>query len=444
MTELRRVLGARDVMLLTIGLVIGSGIFIVPAVVLRATGGSVLLSMLVWLLAGVLSLLGAFTYGELTAMQPEAGGLYVFLRDGFGRMVAFLYGWTLFFVISSGAVATLSVAFTGYLGPLVELGPIAAKLVSVAMIVLVTALNVKGTRDSANVQNVTTALKAGPLFILSVYLLFAGGQFAEATAAPMPALSVSLLSGVLTAMIGVLWAYEGWQYVTFLAGEIVEPQKTFPRGFAIGTGILILLYCLANGGYVAALGAERAMNSPRIAADAVTTVFGSGAGILITIPILVAMFSAANAITLTTPRVFYAMARDRVFFSRLAYVHPRFGTPAVSIIAMNVVSIVFAISGTFDQLLTYVVFTGWLFYALAAASIFVYRRNRPDAARPFRTPGYPITPVLFVLAAGVIVANALFTQPGRALVGLAIVLAGAPVYFFWRKKGDADQKEEQA
>ncbi|MGQ0563053.1 MAG: APC family permease [Gemmatimonadota bacterium] len=432
--ELKRVLGLRDLTLLTIGAVIGSGIFIIPAVVLRASGGDVVLSMLVWLLAGALSLLGALTYAELSAMQPEAGGLYVYIRDGFGRLVAFLYGWTLFFVISSGAVATLSVAFTAYLRQLVPVGPAAGRLVSVAMIVAITTINVKGTRASANVQNLTTAFKAGALFLLSLYLLSAGGRLGESMAATSTAMSAALMSGLLTAMIGVLWAYEGWQYTTFSAGETLNPQKNFPRGIVIGTGVLVLLYGLANAGYIAALGAERAMNSERIAAEAVAATLGPGAARLIIIPILVAMFSAANAITLTSPRVFYAMARDRVFFARLGNVHPRFGTPAISIIAMNSVAVLFAVTGSFEQLLTYVVFAGWIFYALGAASIFVYRRKRPDAVRPFRTPGYPITPFLFVAAAALIVGNTVFSQPGRALVGLAIVAAGAPVYLWWRRR----------
>jgi basic amino acid/polyamine antiporter, APA family len=432
--ELKRVLGVKDLTLLTIGAVIGSGIFITPALVLTATGGSFWLSMLVWFLAGVLSLLGALTYGELSAMQPEAGGIYVYIRDAFGNLLAFLYGWTLFCVIGSGAVATLSVAFTFYLRHFVDVGPTAGKLVSVAMIAVIAFINVRGTRSSANVQNLTTAFKAGALFILSVYLLGVGGHLGDSPAVAVPAMSMTVMSGILTAMIGVLWSYEGWQFVTFSAGETVDPQKNFPRGLILGTGILILLYCLANAGYVAALGVDRAMGSSRIAADAVTTTLGTAAGKLIAIPILVSMFSAANAITLTSPRVFYAMARDKVFFKHLGDVHPRFGTPAVSVIAMSVIAALFAVTGSFEQLLTYVVFTGWIFYALGAASIFVYRRKQAEAHRPFRAPGYPLTPFLFVVSAAVIVLNAVITQPQRALVGSAIVLLGAPVYYFWRRR----------
>jgi APA family basic amino acid/polyamine antiporter len=433
MSELRRVLGLRDLVLLTVGAVIGSGIFIVPAFVLAQTGGSLVMSSLVWLVAGVLSLLGALTYGELSAMNPEAGGLYVYIRDGFGKFTAFLYGWTLFFVISSGAVATLSVAFAAYLRELLDYSPFVARLISIAMIVTVTFINVRGTRHSADVQNWTTIFKALALFAMGLALLLVGDHLRAAPAAPAAARDAQFYSALLTAMIGVLWAYEGWQFVTFSAGETINPQRTFPRGIVAGTVILILLYCLANAGYVSALGPDAAAKSERIAAEAMSTQFGSLAGKLVVIPIVVAMFSAANAITLTSPRVFFAMARDRVFFSKLAEVHPRFGTPATAVIAMNAISVVLAATGTFEQLLTYVVFTGWIFYGLGAASIFVYRRKLPQAPRPFRVPGYPLTPLLFVIAAGAIVGNTFYAQPVRALVGIGIVLIGAPVYLMWHK-----------
>ena len=433
MTELKRVLGLKDLIFLTIGAVIGSGIFIVPAVVLRQTNGSLAMSTMVWLIAGILSLLGALTYGELSAMNPEAGGLYVYIRDGFGRMLAFLYGWTLFFVIGSGSVATLSVAFSNYLGEFFTYSDGVGRLISIAMIIAVTLINVKGTRDSANVQNVTTVFKAAALLVMALMLLFTGDHLGDAGTST-GITGMQFYSALLTAMVGVLWAYEGWQYVTFAAGETINPQRTFPRGLIAGTAILIVLYCLANAGYVAALGPNAAAESKRIAADAVSAQFGPFLAKLIVIPIVVAMFSAANALVLTAPRVFYAMARDRVFFSKLAEVHPRFGTPATAIVAMNIVAIILAATGTFEQLLTYVVFTGWIFYALGAASIFVYRRKFRDAERPFRVPGYPFTPLLFVLASAVIVANTVYAQPKTALIGLAIVLVGAPVYFIWSKR----------
>lgn len=432
---LERTLGFRDLTLITVGLVIGSGIFIVPATVLRQVGGDVGTALLVWLVAGVLSLLGALTYGELATMRPQAGGLYVFMRDAFGPFIAFLFGWTMFFVIATGAVATLAAAFTGYLGEFVRLGPIMRKVAAVSIVVVVSAINIIGTRTSAGVQVWTTATKVLVLVGMSLLLLMHGSGLSMWGASLVPrGLSFAVLPGVGLAMVGVLWAYEGWQYVTFSAGEAVDPQRTFPRALTIGTIVLIGLYCLANIAYVAALGPERAQQSESIAAAAMSSLFGATAGRIVAAGILLSIFSAANGVVLTASRVTFAMARDGVFFRRLGEVHPRFGTPALAIGAAAVWSAILAATGTFEQLLTYVVFTGWIFYALGAAAVFVFRRTEPEAVRPFRVPGYPFTPLLFVLASAAIVLNTLVTQPVQAVLGLAVVFAGAPAYLLWRTR----------
>lgn len=434
--NLARSLNARDLAVICIGTVIGSGIFIVPATVLRQSAADPWLALGIWVFAGVLSLLGALTYGELGAMRPEAGGLYVFMRDAFGKPLAFLYGWTLFFVIASGSVATLAVAASGYLGELIPLSPFAARAAAVAMIFAVMAINVYGTRRSTDAQTWMTAIKVGAIVILSIALLVFDSPEAAANAAAAAPVErpASLLASLGVAVIAVLWAYEGWQYVTFSAGETLEPQRSFPLGLTIGTVVLIGIYCLANFGYVAALGPEVAAGSDSIATAAAGAVFGETAAKFITLAVLVSMFSAANGLVLTAPRVFFAMARDGVFFRQLAAVEPRFGTPAFAIVATCAWAIVLAVSGTFEQLLTYVVFTGWIFYALGAAAIFIYRRRYPDEHRPFRVPGYPVTPILFVAAAAAIVLNAVYTQTGRALVGVAVVLTGVPAYLVWRSR----------
>ncbi len=431
---LDRTLGFTDLLLIVIGTVIGSGIFIVPATVLRQTGGALGPALLVWFVAGVLSLLGALTYGELGAAKPDAGGLYAYIRDAFGPLPAFLYGWTTFFVIGAGSVATLAVAFTSYLRQLMPLSPIAAKIVAVLLIVVIAVLNVRGTRQSASVQNASTGLKAAAIVVMSLALIAAGRAQAGAPSAWPAEVTPALLSGIGLAMIGVLWAYEGWQYVTFSAGEARDAQRTFPRAIVAGTAVLIAIYMLANVAYVSALGVDGVQATDRVAATAVAALFGPAAGKLIAAVILVSMFSAANGLTLTAPRMYYAMARDGVFFQKLGEVHPRFGTPAFAIVAGSAWAALLAASGTFEQLLTYVVFSGWIFYGLGALSIFAFRRREPDAPRPFRVPGYPVTPALFVAAAAAIVLNTLFTQPGRALVGLAVVLTGAPAYFLWRRR----------
>jgi APA family basic amino acid/polyamine antiporter len=433
-TSLRRSLGLTDLVLLTIGTVIGSGIFLVPSVVLRQSGLDPRLALLVWALGGLLSLLGALTYAELGAMHPEAGGLYVYIRDAFGALPAFLYGWTSFFVIASGSVATLAVAFAGYLGRLVPMSGVATKVVAVAVIALVAGINIVGTRKAATVQNWTTAAKLLTLVTLSLAFIVLGAHGGAAFAAP-PADAPSTVSGSLgAAMIGVLWAYEGWAYVTFSAGETRDPQRVFPRAISVAALALIAVYLLANAGYLTALGTAGMAASDHVAVDAVRVLVGPAAGAIVGTLILVSIFSATNGLLLTAPRLYYAMARDGVFFRILARVSPRLGTPAFAISALALWSAALAISGTFEQLLTYVVFTGWIFYALAAASILVYRRTQPTAHRPFRVPGYPVTPILFVGAAALLVLDTLLTQPGRAALGLGAVLIGTPAFYVWRHR----------
>ena len=434
MSSLNRTLTLRDLILIVIGTVIGSGIFLVPGLVIKQTGGSIGVALLVWLAAGVLSLLGALTYGEMGASKPDAGGLYVYLRDALGPLPAFLYGWTMFYVIAAGSTATLAVAFTNYLGQFVTLSPIAGKIVAIAMILVVMLINVLGTREGANVQGVATAIKVGAILVMSVMLIAVGHGFAQTPNVWPAQWNGSLFAGVGLAMIGVLWAYEGWQYVTFSAGETKDPQRVFPLGIAIGTAAIIFIYVLANIGYIAALGADGAMKSERIAAESMALAFGPAAGKLIAATILVSMFSAANGITLTAPRLYYSMARDGVFFARLAEVHPRFKTPAIAIVTSSVWAMVLAATGTFQSLLTYVVFVGWIFYAFGAIAIFVYRRREPNLARPFRTPGYPVTPILFVLSAAAIVINTIVTQPRNVIVALGLMVLGVPAYYMWRSR----------
>ena len=436
-SNLPRTLGLRDLILLTIGSVIGSGIFLVPGAVLRQVNGFIIPALLVWVIGGVLSLLGALTYGELAALKPAAGGLYVYIRDCFGRFPAFLFGWTLFFVISSGAVATLAVAFSAYLGEIVPLTPLLAKCIAVLMITVVTVVNVLGTRKSSDLQNWTTAAKVIAILLMSIVLLWLGRGFRGASPILWPTyFNTSLVSGFGVAMISVLWAYEGWQFVTYNAGEVINAKRNFPLGLLIGTAALVAIYLISNLGYLAALGGFGVANSDRLAATAVATVIAPAAVKLITIMILISIFSATNGTMLSSPRVYYAMARDGLFFHRLAEVHPRFRTPAFAVIAGAIWSAILAITGTFEQLLTYVIFIGWIFYALAGAAIFVYRRRMPNAVRTFRVPGYPITPLLFVIAAAALALNTIVTQPTRAGTGIVIVLLGAPAYLIWRKKTD--------
>jgi APA family basic amino acid/polyamine antiporter len=430
---LRRTLGFSDLVMLTLGTVIGSGIFLVPGVVLRQTDGKLGVALLVWIVGGFVSFLGALTYAELGAMNPDAGGLYTYIRGSFGPLPAFLYGWASFLVIASGSVAALAVAFSNYLGQLIPIGPSAARLVSVLMITLIAVVNVRGARGSSSVENWTTGAKVSALLVMSGALFVAGLGWSSVGPLWPTTLTSSVFAGAGTAMIGVLWAYEGWQYATFSAGETRDPQRVFPRAISLATFALIVLYLLANVGYVAALGGGAA-RSEHVAADAMSGVFGGASAKLLSLVVLVSIFSAANGVMLTAPRLYYSMARDGVFFARLARVNERFGTPVAAIVLLAAWSAVLAASGTFEQLLTYVVFAGWIFYGLGALSIFASRRNHPNAVRPFRTPGYPITPLLFAAGAAMVVLNTLRQQPTQALIGLIVVLLGTPAFYLWRSR----------
>ena len=442
MPPLLRTLTVRDLFLLFIGGVIGSGIFLTPGLILRQLSGSVGYSLLVWIVGGALSLLGALTYAELAATNPEAGGLYCFIRDGFGRVSAFLYGWCLFLVIASGSVAALARAFTEHLAEIIPLTALSKTVLSVAMIAVVTAVNVWGTRKSSNLQNWTTLIKVGIIVILSAILLTLGRHAGDLPAAfGSTQHGFGLFSSFGLAMISVLWAYEGWQFGTYSAGEVVNPQKAFPRAFLLGSLVLAGLYLIAVVAYLVALGPAGATASNTIASTSVGVVLGRRAEIVVALTILISTFSAANSVMLTAPRVFYAMSNDNLFFKKLAEVHPRFQTPASAIVALGVWSAVLACAGKFAELIGGVIFIGWIFYGLGAAAIFPLRRAGRGLAIPYRVPGYPWTPLLFVLAAAAIVGNAIFVAvlDPKQFINLAVAIAlfvlGLPAYWFWRKRG---------
>ena len=446
--QLARTLRERDLLFLFIGSVIGSGIFLTPGLIQRQVGGSVGYALLIWLVGGVLSLLGALTYAELAAANPEAGGLYCYIRDGFGRLPAFLYGWGLFLVIASATIAALAHAFTKYFQEIVPLSSAGASVVVVLVIAVVTAVNVWGTRKSSDLQNVTTLIKIGIVVILSAVLMTLGlkreHHLTDIRAAwGATQTGYAFLSGIGFAMITVLWAYEGWQFGTYSAGEVMNPQKSFPRAFLVGSVLLTVLYLFAVIAYLLALGPADAAASDTIAATAAGRVLGPWAGKFVALTILISTFSATNSVMLTAPRVFFAMANDNLFFKKLAEVHPRFGTPAFAVIALGAWSCVLALVGEFAKLASGAIFIGWIFYGLGAASIFPIRLQNRGKSLPYYVPGYPVTPLLFVLAALAIVGNAIYAavrDPHEftyLIVAIVLLLLGLPGYFFWQRRNAA-------
>jgi APA family basic amino acid/polyamine antiporter len=432
-SELPRVLGFVDVIGILVGTVIGSGIFIVPATI-AAQVKSPTLILSVWVVGGLLSFFGALAFSELGAMYPQAGGMYVYLREGYGRLIAFLFGWTLFLVIDSGAIATLSMAFASkYLPYFVPLGPVATKAVALAFVAFLVAVNYVGTRWGARLQNLLTAIK----FIAIVTVCGAVFGFAKGNAShfvlPRAEFSPSLIGSFGVALVASLWAYKGWEAATFSTGELRNPERNLPLGLFAGSLLVIFLYVATNLAYLYVFPAGQIATSTRIASDAMNAAVGAGGATFIAFIILFSITGAANGNVLTAPRVFFAMARDGLFFKSLARVHPRFLTPSVAILATGAWAGVLSLSGTFEQLATYVIFGQWIFFGLTVAAVIVLRRKRPDLARPYRTWGYPVTPVIFILAALYISVNTLITQPLNALAGLVIIAIGLPAYLYWRR-----------
>jgi len=426
-----RELGRVDGIALVVGTVIGSGIFLVPgpiALQLHSLGAV----LLVWAVGGVLSLCGALSLGELGAMYPGAGGLYVYLRHALGRPVAFLYGWGLLSMIQTGSIATLAVGFSLYLSRLFPLSRGGQKATAIVCILLLTGVNCFGLRLGKLVQNVSTVSKLAGLTLLFLLLVWRG-HIHLLYSSLMPATSVShIVVPFGTALIAVLWAYEGWHAVSFAAGEFRSPKRDLPLSLFVGTALCAVIYLLLNIAYYSVLTPAALRATDHAAATAVQTAYGAGTTALISVLILTSILGAMNGLILTGPRVYYAMARDGTFFQRLGQTSRRFHTPVLAIALQGVWASVLTLVGSFQQLFTYVIFTAWIFYGLTVASVIVLRIRKPEVERSFRVPAYPLLPVLFVLAAFGISVNTIVSDPVHACFGIAMILLGVPLYLFFR------------
>jgi APA family basic amino acid/polyamine antiporter len=449
--QLVRALGAWDGVLITIGSIVGTGIFLTTADMARALPHAGLL-LLAWIAGGLVTLTGALTYAELGGLFPRAGGQYQFLKEAYGPVAGFLFGWAAFFVIQGGSIATLAVGFGEYLGafvPFFSTGHVVAtvplgaglrvnggQLAGVLAIVLLTAVNYVGLRAGAGVQNVVTLAK-----IAALLGLCALGLLVPARAQPQ--LLGGLLDGVGplsafgVAMIGVLWTYDGWYAATNMAGEMRRPERDLPLALIAGTLVVTTLYTLVNVVYVRALPVEAMATSGRIGEAAATALLGPLGGRLLTAAVLVSTFGCISSTILYSARIYQPMAADGVFFPSLAHIHPRHHTPSASILAQGAWASLLCFSGTYEQLYTYVMFAVVLFHAATGLAVPLLRRARPEAARPYRVPGYPWLPALFVLASLAMVANTLAEKPRESLIGVAILLLGLPAYAAWRRRAPA-------
>ena len=433
--ELPRVLGLWSVVGILIGTVIGSGIFVVPAEIATLVKAPVLI-LSVWVLGGLLSFFGALCFAELGAAFPQAGGVYVYLREAYGPLIAFLFGWTLFLVIDSGAIAALSMAFSSkYLPYFIPLSPVGIKVVALVFVAFLVAVNYVGVRYGALLQNGLMFIKFGAILaVTGAVLFFAQGDSAHFSSPAIPAVSTGLMAAFGLAMVRTLWAYKGWEVTTYSAGELRNPTRDLPLGLLAGMAVVIALYLGTNLAYLYVFPAGEIATKSRVAADAMKLVVGPIGGTIIAIVILCSITGAANGNVLTAPRVFFAMANDGLFFKKIASVHPRFLTPHVSILATGGWAAVLSLSGTFEALASYVIFGQLIFFALTAAAVIILRRARPELRRPYRTWGYPLTPVLFIAGAVVLSVNLVLIQTANSLAGLGIILLGVPAYLYWRKK----------
>jgi len=432
--QLKRALTLFDMTMIAIGASIGSGIFLTPALIANALPSPMWI-LAVWMAGGIMALCGALTYAELGAMMPRAGGLYVFLSEAYGGLFGFLFGWAYFLVVNTGGLAALAVAFSTYFGYFIPLSPFGTTAVAISGITLVTILNILGVKAGGVFSDVFTVLKLFGILVLIGAGFGLGSSSTTDFAQPLMLPSDQVGSALALAMVSVMWSYGGWQHATFTASEAINPQRTVPRALIVGSIVIMIVYLLANVAYMYLLPVSSIASSERVAADAMNVVLGGVGGSFIALTIFISTFGTTGIYTLTAPRIYYAMANDGVFFKRVAEVHPRYRTPAYSILFQSIWAVVLILFwGTYESLISYVVFTDWIFFGLAAATVFVFRKRMPNAERPYKTLWYPVPPLLFIGVALWFVGNTLVGKPMESWVGLGFLALGVPVYYFWKKR----------
>lgn len=443
--KLQAKLNLFDATLLVIGSVIGSGIFLTTGIIAQSLPSPVMILM-VWIVGAVLCLFGGLTLAELGAMMPDAGGQYIYLREAYGKSAAFLYGWTTFLVLQTGGIAALAVGFAEYLSYFIPtlgldrmiMGPVSSgQLVAVISILILTIINYYGVKTGSSVQNFFTLLKLAAIFILVIAGFFFAGKDTQVVdqsgSIGLPS-GMPLFSAIGVAFIAVLWTFDGWYAVNTVASEIKNPGRNIPWSLIAGLSLIGLVYLLVNMFYISVLPVSKMAGVVRIGQEATTAAFGQGAGASMNGLILISILGCLSATILFGPRVFYAMAADGIFFKSFARVHPQHHTPGNAIIWQGIWSSLLCLTGTYEELFTYVTFTVVVFFVAATLAIFRLRKIRPNANRPYKTWGYPIIPAVFGLAMLLIAGNSLIEKPIESFIGLLIMLAGLPVYYYWSKK----------
>lgn len=428
-TDLPRRLSLLDSLSIVVGVTIGGGIFLVPNLIAQELN-SVTMILAVWVFAGVISFFGALACAELGCAIPSTGGQYVFLREAYGPLIGFLCGWTMFVVARTAQVAWMAVTLALYVSYLTPLSPIASKLLGIAAISLFTWINYRGVTAGAIVQNVFTLAKVAGLLVIIGSAFFLTGKTVPAASAA----GGFSLSSFGVALIASLLAYDGWVQLSFVAGEIRNPQRNIFLALALGSAACIVIYLLANVAYLRVLSISEIAASPHVGATVAERMLGARGGTLVSLIILTSIIGTLNGCFLTSPRIYFAQARDGLFFRKFGEVQPRYQTPAFAIVAQGIWAVVLLLSGTYETLLDYALFALWLSYGLMVAGVVVLRRTRPDLPRPYRMWGYPVTPVLFLAITAWFLVNMIRTRPIPSLAGLLLIAAGIPVYFLWARR----------
>jgi APA family basic amino acid/polyamine antiporter len=431
-SDLPRRLGFWPTTAIVVGITIGSGIFRVPATVATAVGSPAAIA-LVWILGGVISLCGALALAELGAAMPASGGVFVYLREAYGPLLAFLFGWTELF-LGPASLGAISLVFAEYLGSLLSLSPGQVRLVAMAALLIVGAAGYRSVRGLGGLVSATAATKLAALATLVLATFLLGDGRTGSLGLGAPAGGSGHWGGIGLALVAALWAYNGFQDMVNVAGEVRHPGRTLPRALMAGTLAVIVIYLGANAAYLYALPYEALKGSPLVASDTMIRVVGPWGAAGVAAMVMISTFGTLAGLSLATPRIFFAMARAGLLFQPLARVHPRFGTPHVATTFAIAVAVPFVWSRTFEQLTEAFILGIWPFLALAAVGVLVLRRTRPNLSRPYHTPGYPVTPLIFVAGTLWVMGSALIAHPITTLAGIGLTLFGVPVYYVWRKR----------
>ena len=433
----RKALGTFDATMLVVGGIIGGGIFINPYLVgQRLSSGGLVIEA--WCAGGAIAAAGALAFAELAALFPRTGGEYEYLAQAYHPIVGFLFGWSSLLMIQGGGLAAVSITFAQYARRLAGAPPGNPVPIAIGALLLLALVNILGVKPGSRLLNTLVVLKVGALAAL-----IGGGLLANGSPAPVPAATAPAggagLAAFGAALVPILFSYGGWQSANVVSEEIRGSRRILPIALVAGTAIVILVYVLVNVVYLRALGREGLAATQTPAADAVARLFGPGAERLLAAAIAISTFGFLDLTLLAPTRISYAMARDGIFFAPLARIHPRFGTPSLAIAVQAIWAVLLVLTGTYGDLVDSVVFADWIFFGLTVASLFVFRRRAPRDTAPgsFRAPGYPILPALFVAAAALVVWSVLRTNPGRSAVGVALLLAGVPVYLFYARRRSA-------